>query len=147
SAGTKSGTVSFTNNDGDENPFSFTITGVVNVAPAPEITVSRGATVFVDGSTEFDFGSTTFGTTQSRTFTVTNDGNATLNLGSVDVPAGYTLTDHLPATLAPDATTTFSIRLEAATVGTKSGQVSFTTNDPDEDPFTFSITGIVNPAP
>jgi hypothetical protein len=33
------------------------------------------------------------GTPMSRTFTVRNQGNATLTLGAVTVPAGFTLTE------------------------------------------------------
>ena len=49
----------------------------------------------------------------------------------------------LSGSLAPGASDTFTVRLDNATVGTKSGDVSFSTNDGDENPFHFRITGIV----
>ena len=62
----------------------------------------------------------------SRTFTVRNDGTATLTLGAVTVPTGFTLTEGLSTSLAPGASDTFTVRLDTATVGTKSGEISFT---------------------
>ncbi len=38
---------------------------------------------------------------------------------------------------------TFALQLDAAAVGTSSGQVSFTSGDADESPFDFTITGEV----
>src|SRR6185312_12313767 len=82
-AGTKTGEISFTNDDGDENPYNFSITGTVNTGGAPEATVLGNAIVITDGDTtpsttdHTDFGSVTQGgAVVSRTFTVRNDGTA-----------------------------------------------------------------------
>ena len=65
-----------------------------------------------------DFGSVVQGGTAiSRTFTVRNDGHGTLTLGAVTVPTGFTLTEACPASLAPGASDTFTVRLDTATVG------------------------------
>jgi len=119
---------------------------------APEITVLGNAVSITDGDATpsaadgTDFGSVTQGgPTASRTFTVRNDGTAALTLGAVTVPTGFTLTEGLSTTLAAGASDTFTVRLDTATLGTKSGEVSFTTNDSDENPFNFAITGIVSP--
>jgi hypothetical protein len=116
----------------------------------PEITVLGNGVSIVDGDTtpsltdHTDFGSVVQGgTTISRTFTVHNDGTATLALVAVTVPAGFTLTEGLSGSLAPGAADTFTVRLDTATVGTKTGNVSLTTDDSDENPFNFQITGIV----
>jgi subtilisin-like proprotein convertase family protein len=117
---------------------------------APEIEVTGNGISIPDGDTTpsaTDY--TDFGTivqaspTISRTFTVRNSGTATLTLGAVTVPAGFTLTEGLSGSLAPGASDTFTVRLDNATVGTKSGDISFSTNDGDENPFNFRITGIV----
>ncbi len=148
-AGTKSGQVSFTTNDSDENPFNFSLTGTVTV-PAPEVTVEGNGTGIADGDTTpgaadgTDFGSVLQGGTPvSKSFTVRNDGTANLTLSGLLVPAGFTLTEPLAASLTPGTSDTFTVRLDTATAGTKSGQVSFTTNDSDENPFNFSLTGTV----
>lgn len=148
--GTKSGQISFNNNDSDENPFNFSIIGVVSAAAAPEVAVTGNAINISDNDTSpsttdhTDFGSVAVGATGiSRTFSVRNDGSATLTLGTLSVPGGYTVTDGLVGSLAPGASDTFVVRLDTFTTGTKSGQISFTNNDGDENPFNFSITGIV----
>ncbi len=150
--GTSSGEIIFSNNDPDENPFNFAITGTV-LAPA-EITVLGNGVVIADGDAtpdaadDTDFGSVLQGTAGiSRTFTVRNDGESTLTLGEVTVPTGFTVTEGLSASLAAGASDTFTVRLDTASVGTKAGEISFATNDSDENPFNFQITGTILPAP
>ena len=152
--GTKTGQISFANNDDDENPFNFEITGTVTAIPVPEVTVEGNGTNITDGDTtpdasDFtDFGSVTEGDPPvTRTFTVTNDGDAPLTLSGLTVPTGFTITEGLAASLAAGESDTFSVRLETATTGTKTGQISFTNNDDDENPFNFQITGTVAAAP
>jgi hypothetical protein len=147
--GTKTGDISFTSNDRDESPFNFRITGTV-MPVAPEITVLGNGVSIADGDTtpsttdHTDFGSVVQGDPAlSRTFTVRNDGASALTLGVVTVPTGFTLTEGLSASLTPGASDTFTVRLETGIVGTKTGEISFVTNDSDENPFNFTVTGTV----
>ncbi len=119
-------------------------------SPAPEITVLGNGVSIAEGdgtpsaTDGTDFGSVVQGNPAlSRTFTVRNDGGSALTLGAVTVPAGFTLTEGLPGSLAPGASDPFTVRLDTATAGTMSGDISFATNDSDENPFTFRITGTV----
>ena len=141
--GPKTGEVRFENNDPDENPFSFPLSGMVT--GPPEVAVLDGATPITDGQTApVNIGSAAQGTTgPSKTFTVRNDGGAALVLGAVSVPAGFTLTDGLADTLAAGAADTFTVRLDTAALGARSGEVSFANDDSDENPFTFPIAGNV----
>ncbi|WP_442482864.1 choice-of-anchor D domain-containing protein [Aeoliella sp. SH292] len=147
-AGTKSGNISFTTNSPGETTYNFAITG--SVTTEPELTVIGLGDVIVDGDAtpSFDDG-TNFGFIAQgtagfvRTFTIRNDGSSTLNLANLTVPAGFTISNTLTSTLAPGASDVIGIRLNATTLGVKSGVVSFTSNDADESPFTFSITGQV----
>ncbi len=148
--GTKTGQISFTNNDSDENPFNFTITGTVTASAVAEVTVLGNGVSITDSDTTpstadgTDFGAVVQGGTPvSHTFTVRNDGTATLTLGAVAVPTGFTLTEGLSTSLAAGASDTFTVRLDTATTGTKTGEISFTNNDSDENPFNFTITGTV----
>jgi hypothetical protein len=137
-------------------PYAFDVQAIlVNVTDVaePEITV-RGNTVSIaDGdttpsTTDFtDFGSVTQnGTALVRTFTVKNDGAANLTLGAVSLPTGFTLVEGLSTLLTPGASDTFQVRLDTSVLGTKTGQISFTSNDSNESPFNFSITGTVGAA-
>jgi hypothetical protein len=143
--GRKSGQLSFATNDGDENPFNFPITGEVVTSGAPEITVVG----ISDGqNTPIDFGTATQGQSgATRTFTVRNDGTANLTLGVPTLPAGFTLVEGLASSLAPGQADTFTVRLDTGTIGRKSGQLSFATNDADESPFNFPIAGEVVTVP
>jgi hypothetical protein len=143
--GTRTGQISFTTNDADENPFNFAISGTVLASQAPEVTVLDGFSNIADGSLgPVDFGTAVqAGTAPTRTFTVRNDGNATLTLGIVTVPDGFTLVEGLGTSLAPRATETFTVRLETTTIGVAAGEISLATNDSDENPFNFPVTGSV----
>ena len=147
-AGTKSGYIFIQNDDPDEHPYNFAIVGVV---PAPEVTVLGNGISIADGdaspntSDGTDFGGVFQGDLALRhTFTVRNDGALTLTLGAVTVPTGFTLIDGLSASLAPGVSDTFTVQLDTATKGTKAGDISFSTNDSDENPFNFRITGSVS---
>jgi hypothetical protein len=82
----------------------------------------------------------------SRTFTVRNDGTAALTLGAVTVPTGFTLTEGLSGSLAPGESDAFTVRLNTSAPDLCWGDVSFTTNDSDENPFNFQIIGDVEAA-
>jgi hypothetical protein len=113
---------------------------------APEITVDG----ITDGqSTAINFGVVAKGAAApTRTFTVHNDGSATLTLGSLTVPAGYSVVKSLPTSLSPRQSSTFTIRLNTFSPGIFSGQVSLLNNDSDENPFNFPVLGqVLAPAP
>jgi hypothetical protein len=145
------------NQDGDstngEDPQDrYTGSFAIQVPAVPEVAVTGlSSTSIVDGDSTpsltdgTDFGTVTpGGVPLSRTFTVSNTGTATLTTSAPSVPEGYTVTEPLDAAIAPGGSDTFTVRLDTATTGTKAGQISFTTNDSDENPFNFSVTGTVH---
>jgi archaellum component FlaG (FlaF/FlaG flagellin family) len=145
-SGTRNAMISIGNDDSNENPYNFSIRGTGHVPTAPEIDV----TGIEDGDTTpdpgdgTDFGSVPQGTSgPTRTYKVSNIGNATLTTSGLSVPSGYTVTDGLSPSIAIGSYDTFTVRLDTSSVGTKSGQISFTNNDSDENPFNFAITGMV----
>ena len=124
--------------------------GLALAGTAPEISVSSSGGVMIldndatpDIADGTDFGATTWGAAAIRTFTVRNTGNGFLVVWGLTLPNGFTLVAAPDSFIAPGATTMFSVRLDAASVGTWSGEVSFVTNDGDENPFNFAITGDV----
>jgi hypothetical protein len=153
--GTFGGVVSFTDKGAtaDENPFTFAITGIVIAPPAPILNVLyNGQTIepgkippsLADGT---DFGSVDVGSAQVlNTFTIANTGNAVLTLGRVTAPRGFVVVIEPPKSLAPGASATFTIALNAAKAGTFHGFMSFADNDPrpGQRPFRFAITGMVD---
>jgi subtilisin family serine protease len=111
------------------------------IVSAPEIQVLDGTTNIADGSGSVDFGSGPAGIPVTKTFTVKNTGTASLTLTEpISVPVGFTVASSFGATtLAAGASTTFSVRFDAA-AGTFAGAVSFANTDSDENPFNFSIS-------
>ena len=141
-AGTYSGDFSLVNNDSDENPFNFTLTGEVTDTPA-EITVLNGADELTSGTSSIDFGSTLVGTPVSHSITIRNDGSTALSLGALTLPAGYSRVGSYASSVAGGASTTITVRLNATATGTYSGDFSLVNDDADENPFRFTLSGVV----
>lgn len=155
--GTFPGQITFTNNDSNENPFNFAITGAVTggqQGAGAEISVSSnesGSYVNIpDGQTnpDINFGTYVQGQTgPTIRFRVRNEapaGSAALTINYPTIPPGFVITTP-PDTysIAAGSYTDFIVRMLTETVGTKSGQISFTNNDSNETPFNFDITGTV----
>ena len=129
------------------------VTSPIVLLGGPEVTVLGNGISIVEGDATpaaadgTDFGLVAqSGAPVSHAFTVRNDGTITLTLGAVTVPTGFTLTEGLATSLAPGASDTFTVQLDTTTIGTKTGAVSFTSSDTDENPFHFAITGTVTAA-
>ncbi|MEH2235993.1 choice-of-anchor D domain-containing protein [Nostoc sp.] len=146
--GTYSGSFSLNNNDSNESPFNFAISGTVKPAPAPEIQVLNGTANITDGSTTaIYFGNTSAGNTLTKTFTIKNTGTAALNLSNLKLPNAFSLVGTLPASVAVNGSTTISVALNTLTPGDYGGSFSLNNNDTNESTFDFAISGTVRPAP
>ncbi|HEY1084267.1 MAG TPA: choice-of-anchor tandem repeat NxxGxxAF-containing protein, partial [Prosthecobacter sp.] len=117
-------------------------------APAPEIAVSfNGNNVADDSSTVSAVNGTDFGSTPvnggqvDRTFTITNSGTAVLTVTSLAVTGDFSVTSTPSNNVGLGGTTTFTIRFDPTIQGTRSGTVSFTTNDGDEASYNFAVQG------
>lgn len=143
--GFKTGTVSFNTNDPGVPTFDFTVTGnVESIAPDIEITQLTGE--IIDNSTGlFDYGSTAAGTVKTATLIIKNQGNTTLNLdlNSISVPGGFTVTQNPAATISALGQTSLMIQLDAATVGEYTGVFSIDSDDADEPTYSFDLFGNV----
>ncbi len=157
SIASRSARLSFATNDADENPFDFAIHGKViakqppPVATAARITVwlvrpSRSSIAIADGlTTAIDFAPVLVGGESStRTFRVANEGTAMLNLGTVQLPAGFRLIQPLASSIAPGETDEFTVALDTSSAGQHGGQVSFATSDAHATVFNFAIVGSVS---
>jgi len=134
--------------ESNENNNQSTKTYTV-VSPSPEIEVRGNNVIITDGDTtpsttdHTDFGTTSVGSPVSRTYTVKNIGTATLTTSGLSVPSGYTVTEGLSSSIPAGGQDAFTVRLNANAAGTYSGDVSFSNNDSNENPFNFRITGAV----
>lgn len=157
-AGSFSCTISITNDDPDENPYNWTISGTAT-GPAPEMDVTRGATPVADGATGGSadaLGNVPFGAAQTVTYTITNSGTAALNLTGtpnlVVVTAGANLTSvqvttQPASTVAAAGTTTFVITYTVTAAAAFDFTVSIANNDSDENPYNWQASGTGISAP
>lgn len=133
------------NNDGDENPFDFTIAGKVLPLPTfvPEIQIldDQNNDITDGTTTALDFGTTPVTEAVSKIFTIENLGNAVLNLSGWKLPDGFSFASNLPGTIDPGASATLNIEFDPTTAGTFQGTISIGNNDGDENPFDFPVKG------
>jgi LPXTG-motif cell wall-anchored protein len=141
--------VSIANDDADENPYTWTAdgTGVL----APEMDVTRSGAI-ADGGTDAQAGAVA-GTNIVLTYTIANNGNSLLTMtlpvtisGLVNCTATVT-TAPATATVAAAANETFVVTLKPTAAGVFSASVSITNDDPNENPYNWTISGTATAAP
>lgn len=156
SAGSFSVGYTIESNDSDES--SFVIGGSGTAITAPELDIRNGVntTDIIDGETFFDvttlkgtdFGTVDRGSTATSTFRAENNGNTFLTFGSdalsIDDTTNFTITSDLrnSGNLASSGAATFAIQFNPTTTGLKLAFVTVRSDDSDEDPYTFLITGV-----
>ncbi|GAA5117743.1 choice-of-anchor D domain-containing protein [Luteolibacter yonseiensis] len=127
-----------------------------NNPPAlPKIAVfTGGSTAYADerasGATAPQFPSTAVGITSvAQTFTIRNTGLAPLTGLALSV-TGTNPGDFTPgmpqATLAPGATTTFTVAFSPTVMGVRSAVVNLVSNDTDKSPFIINLQGTATAA-
>ena len=154
-SGVREATISIANNDGDENPYTFSIQGT-GTGAAPEMDVLGNSISIPSGDTsqdtndQTDFGDVDVASgSQTYTFTIQNSGSVDLNLsGSPIVTIGgthsadFTLdSDATTPVTSGGGTTTFQITFDPSDAGLREATISIANDDSDENPYTFSIQG------
>ncbi|SVE26397.1 uncharacterized protein METZ01_LOCUS479251, partial [marine metagenome] len=150
--GTRSAILSVPNDDTNENPYNFSIQGTGTDA---EIRIEGKSTEISDGDDEpatadgTDFGSVDIdGITATSTFTIYNSGSTALTLTgsprggkSGDHPSDFAVTGPVASTVNAGGNITFVVVFNASDTGTRSAILSVPNDDPDENPYNFSIQG------
>jgi hypothetical protein len=116
------------------------------VIPRAEMNVKQGVTDITDNSGTFDFGSVSSTVPKDITFTIQNIGDANLNLTGIPKVVvggtGFSLVTDAPAVVAANGSVTFTVKLTpAGAAANYVGTVSIASNDADENPYNFAITG------
>ena len=116
---------------------------------APDIRVqanvgSPGTELQDAHSTPFDMKGVLVGQPVEQVFTILNDGPAALTSLNVTVSGTNSaevveIVQPSPATVSPDATSTFKIKLTASSLGAKTFTVHVASNDPDEAIFDIPV--------
>ncbi|MBI9040832.1 choice-of-anchor D domain-containing protein [Lutibacter sp.] len=124
---------------------------VVATIDYAEITVLGNGNIIYDEditpiTTDYtNLGSSGIGAGLTRTYTIQNSGTINLTVGTITISgvhaSEFVVTAAPAASVAPSGSTTFSITFTPTALGTRNANVSFVTNDPDENPFNFDIAG------
>ena len=148
--GTRSATLRVASNDANENPFDLSLRGTGTSAPivtSPEIAIQRaGGGDMTDGSSSVNFASTKVGNPASaKTFTIRNLGNANLTGLALSMSGSHS-SDFIASglsktTLAPGASTTFSINFKPTATGSRNATLRVASNDANESSFDISLRG------
>ena len=129
----------------------------------PEMDLSGKGVPILDGDAtpsktdDTDFGNVELLTgTNPNTFTISNTGTSTLHLGNnprISIlgthAADFILTVDAAASVASGSTTTFTITFNPSAAGVRRATIRIANDDPDENPYNFSIkgTGVTIPEP
>lgn len=155
--GIRTASITISNDDSDENPYSFSIQGLGTSTIDEEMEVLGNGEIIEHGDTtprSADF--TDMGTAEisgiptTSTFVIRNVGYAVLNLTGpppyVDITgthaAEFSISSSPATSIAIDsATTTFEVTFTPVGLGTRSATISIQNDDADENPYTFAIEG------
>ena len=106
-----------------------------------------GTPQLVNGQSEVvDFGITPRGEPVVRQFTISNVGQWDLELSSVTVPGGFSVS-YAAGPVAPAGAINFEVTLEAAAGGVLAGDIVIASDDPTQLNFTFPISAVVQDRP
>ena len=114
----------------------------------PDLTVEypKGTNLAAAPVPTIDFGPVAAGQSQTRTVYLSNPSPADLEglkvvRGTAGTPSEFTIASEIPATLATGESAPLTLVLTPSSPGNKSATVEIQSNDPDESPFTLSLTG------
>lgn len=147
-AGSRSAVINIASNDSGLNPFRINVAGTGLV---PQLNVFAGASTALVNALTDNVGTQTFGSVVSgssgtpRTFTIQNTGGANLT-GLQLSTSGTDRTDFVAGnlgatTLAPNATTTFTVTFSPTAGGSRSALVNLGSNDSTKNPFRINVSG------
>jgi hypothetical protein len=139
--GLKNAAVSIANNDVNENPYNFLLSGT---GIAPEIKLKQG-TEEISHEGSYNFGRKSVDTESEVTFTIQNTGTADLIISTPLTLSGdaghFSVIDQPDSIVAASGDTTFKIRFKPASTGLKTAAIALNNNDSDETPYNLSIKG------
>ena len=157
--GVRTASVSIVNNDSNEGPYNFSISGTGGTEP--EIDVRGNGVSIPDGdttpsTTDFtDFGPLDVAASAvKRTFTIANVGSVALSLiGSPRVQitganaSDFSVVAQPAASVAAGGSLTFQLSFNASAAGLRTAKISIPSNDGNETPYDFVVRGTGTTAP
>ncbi|QHT69422.1 6-bladed beta-propeller [Rhodocytophaga rosea] len=113
---------------------------------APQISLRNGITP-VENNTSFNIGETHYLHAIDTAFTIDNTaGKGILKVANLILPQGFTLDSTFPESIEAGTTASFTLKLLADKVGSYTGNLSFSTNDPDNKLYQVTLSGLITKA-
>ncbi len=131
-AGAATGTLTIASDDAANPAVTVALTGNGVLAPAPIIAVAPAT---------LDLGSAATGVTTTATFTISNTGNAPLDLTGITSSNAVFTVAPATGTVAPGASLTVTVTFAPTTVGAQTGTLTIASNDPATPSVTVALTG------
>lgn len=147
-SGLQTTTISIDSNDATNDPFTFVLQGTT-LAGKARVT-GLGKTILNGDTTPATIDGTEFGsvlassTAVTRRYQIQNIGNAILDLGAASLSGNtgdFALAPLAVSSLAINESTDLALTFEPTTTGTSTVVVAIPTSDPEQDPFTFTVSG------
>tara|TARA_B100000809_G_scaffold59037_1_gene55546 strand:- start:1127 stop:6883 length:5757 start_codon:yes stop_codon:yes gene_type:complete len=166
STGTQTSSIVIPNDDSNENPYNFNVTGE-GTGPQPEISLKglSGISIAHNDLTPRTEDGTSFGTqtassgTKTQTYEISNSGPGVLNIGTIDIKSRggngnaydthYTVIQPISTTVASGSSVTFSVTFAPTAAvwagrndnaGNKAAYLRIPSDDPDGN-YDFDIHG------
>ncbi|NCC53356.1 MAG: choice-of-anchor D domain-containing protein, partial [Spartobacteria bacterium] len=150
SLGPRNATLSISNDDPDEDPYTFALRGI-GVEPDIALLGTNLALIangdvtpsLTDGT---DYGDVDVSSGLSdHIFTITNTGTKALGISNITTAgahaAEFIITAQPDPSIPINGASTFTLRFNPADLGVRTATLLISNDDPDEDPYTFSIQG------
>ena len=135
----ETGTLSFTTNDSDENPFVLNL----SAKTIPVLTIEESS-VTLNNGTNLPFGILYGLNSATKTITIQNNGTFALTLSDINTSGiGFSVEGNLPSAIAPG--TSKDINLKYVFNENTDGTFSFNTNDPSNGSISFPLKGLLLP--
>lgn len=154
STGVKTAILTINSDDPIVGNFSLNISGTSTPTPVPRIEVKVGSAVLTDDASgsKQTFSTQENTTSSARTITVKNTGTLALTLSpAVDLTGTdtsyFVVTQPGNTNLAPNASTTFTIKFSPNNTTTRTAKVQIHSNDPNVGNFRIQVEGTGTPTP
>ncbi len=121
-------------------------------APTQQIAIEQESTTLSDGASTVAWGTVAVGPPVAKTFTIRNNGNTSLTVGSITIDgtgaASFSLATSPASSAAAGGTTTFSVLFSPAAVGAKTAALHIASSDASVGAaFDIALTGTGTAAP
>ncbi len=149
-AGVTNATVFIFNDDSDENPYQFAVTGEAILSPNPEINVTGNGISIIGNGTNTpnttdgtDFGSISSGNSSSeQIFVIENQGGVPLTIGAAfTTNPDFAITTTPTGPIAAGGSTNIGITYTAGAAGVSNATLFISNGDADENPYQINLTG------